>query len=242
MSFRQLDRPPRARDATPAVSDVALALFDMDRTLVDTHTAKLYIRFQRELGEIGPVEALRTSYWLLKYTFGVIDAERVARQVLEDYRGKPEAWLADRCRGWFRSHVLARVSGQGRARVREHQRAGHRVAIASSAVRQVVQPLADELSIPHLICSELEVRSGALTGAFDQPLCYGSGKRERAEAFARTLGSDLAHAAFYTDSITDLPLLEAVGKPIVVNPDARLRRIAQARNWPIEDWMTPLRP
>lgn len=212
----------------------------MDRTLVDTHTAKLYIRFQRELGEIGPVKALRTSYWLLEYTLGVIDAERVARLLLEDYRGKPEAWLADRCRGWFQSHVKGRVSGQGRARVLEHQRAGHRVAIASSAVRQAVQPLADELAIPHLICSELEVRSGELTGAFDHPLCYGSGKRSRAEAFARTVGSDLAHAAFYTDSITDLPLLEAVGQPIVVNPDARLRRVARERNWPIENWLRPL--
>jgi len=237
-----LDRARAARNAVLAVSNVTLALFDMDRTLVDTHTAKLYIRFQRELGEIGPVQMLRTSYWLLRYTFGVIDAERVARQVLEDYRGKPEAWLADRCRGWFQSHVLSCVSGQGRARVLEHQRAGHRVAIASSAVRQIVQPLADELSIPHLICSELEVRSGELTGDFDHPLCYGSGKRARAEAFARALDSDLAHAAFYTDSITDLPLLEAVGKPIVVNPDGRLRRVALERSWPIENWMGPLRP
>jgi HAD superfamily hydrolase (TIGR01490 family) len=224
------------------VSTVTLALFDMDRTLVDTHTAKLYIRFQRELGEIGPLETLRTSYWLLKYTLGVIDAERVARHVLAEYRGKTEAWLAERCRGWFQSHVRACVSGRGRARVLEHQRAGHHIAIASSAVRQVVQPLADELAISHLICSELEVRSGELTGAFDHPLCYGAGKRERAEAFARAVGSDLAHAAFYTDSITDLPLLEAVGTPIVVNPDARLRRIALKRSWPIENWVLPAEP
>ncbi len=237
-----LDPCRTARDGALAVPNVTLALFDMDRTLVDTHTAKLYIRFQRELGEIGPVEALRTSYWLLKYTFGVIDAESVARHVLEDYRGKPEAWLAERCRGWFHSHVLARVSGRGRARVIEHQRAGHRVAIASSAVRQVVQPLAEELSIPHVICSELEVCSGELTGSFDRPLCYGSGKLERAEAFARALGTDLEHAAFYTDSITDLPLLEAVGTPVVVNPDARLRRIALRRGWPIEDWARPPEP
>jgi HAD superfamily hydrolase (TIGR01490 family) len=228
----------RSHDARGSVSDITLALFDMDRTLVDTHTAKLYIRFQRELGEIGLLEALRSSYWILKYTFGVIDAERVARHVLEGYRGKPEAWLAERCRGWFQTHVREYVSGRGRARVLEHQRAGHRVAIATSAVRQVAQPLCDELSISHLICSELEVCSGELTGAFDHPLCYGIGKRERAEAFAQSLGSDLAHAAFYTDSITDLPLLEAVGMPVIVNPDARLRRQAQRRNWPIENWVT----
>jgi HAD superfamily hydrolase (TIGR01490 family) len=209
----------------------------MDRTLVDTHTAKLYTRFQRDLGEIGLLEALRNSYWLLQYTIGVIDAEDVARHVLEGYRGKTDAWLTERCQGWFESHVLERVSARGRARVQEHRQAGHGVAIATSAVRQVAQPLARELSIPHLVCSELEVREGELTGAFDRPLCYGRGKLERAKALVLSLGGSLDRAAFYSDSVTDLPLLEAVGHPVVVNPDARLRRIARRRGWPIEEWI-----
>jgi len=81
------------------------------------------------------------------------------------------------------------------------------------------------------------VRDGELTGSFNWPLCYGQGKRERAEALLRSLGARLEQTAFYTDSITDLPLLEAVGHPIVVNPDARLRRAAKRRGWLIEDWI-----
>src|SRR3954469_3334972 len=98
----------------PAVAPV-VALFDMDRTLVDTHTAKLYVRYQRDLGEIGVLETLRTSYWLLQYTIGVIKAEEVALHVLEGYRGKTDAWLTDRCRVWFQSHVREHVSPIGRA-------------------------------------------------------------------------------------------------------------------------------
>ena len=214
-----------------------VALFDMDRTLVDTHTAKLYVRFQRDLGEIGPIETLRTSYWLLQYTFGVIDAEQVALHVLESYRGKTDSWLTERCQGWFQSHVRQHVSSIGRARVREHLKAGHAVAIATSAVRQVAEPLARELSIPHLICSELEVRDGELTGSFNRPLCYAEGKLERSRALIHSLGARLEDTAFYTDSITDLSLLEAVGQPVVVNPDARLRRAARKRGWLIEDWI-----
>jgi HAD superfamily hydrolase (TIGR01490 family) len=214
-----------------------VALFDMDRTLVDTHTAKLYVRFQRDLGEIGVLETLRTSYWILQYTIGVINAEQVARHVLESYRGKSDAWLTDRCQGWFLSHVRERVSAIGRARVREHLKAGHVVAIATNAVRQVAEPLARELAIPHLICSELEVRDGELTGSFTPPLCYGAGKLERAQTFLRSIGASLEQAAFYTDSITDLPLLEAVGQPVVVNPDMRLRRAARRRGWLVEDWI-----
>ena len=214
-----------------------VALFDMDRTLVDTHTAKLYVRYQRELGEIGPLQALRTSYWLLQYTLGVINAEQVAMHVLEGYRGKTEVWLRERCQRWFQSHVREWISSVGRARVREHIRAGHAVALATSAVHQIAEPLARELSIPHLVCSELEVRDGELTGAFNRPLCYGAGKLERARALLSGLGARLDQVAFYTDSITDLPLLEAVGHPIVVNPDARLRRAARQRGWTIEDWI-----
>ena len=214
-----------------------VALFDMDRTLIDTHTAKLYIRFQRDLGEVGAFEALRTSYWLLQYTIGVIDAKQVALHVLQGYRGKSNAWLTERCQGWFQSHVREHISSIGRARVREHLRAGHAVAIATSAVRQVAEPLAHELCIPHLVCSELEVRAGELTGSFDWPLCYGQGKLERAATLLQELGASLEQTAFYTDSITDLPLLEAVGHPIVVNPDARLRRAAKRRGWLIEDWI-----
>jgi HAD superfamily hydrolase (TIGR01490 family) len=217
--------------------DHTVALFDMDRTLVDTHTAQLYVRFQRDLGEIGPLDVLRTSYWLMQYTLGVIDAEQVAHRVLDSYRGKHEAWLMERCRSWFQSHVRPRISALGRERVREHQRAGHGVAVATSAVRQIAQPLADELAIPHVVCSELEVLAGALTGTFSYPLCYGSGKLERAEALVRSLGGRLEHTVFYTDSITDLPLLEAVGQPVAVNPDARLRRVAKRRGWAIEDWI-----
>jgi HAD superfamily hydrolase (TIGR01490 family) len=220
-----------------SLASPVVALFDMDRTLVDTHTAQLYVRFQRDLGEIGPLETLRASYWILQYTIGVINAEQVARHVLEGYRGKSDAWLTDRCQRWFQSHVRERVSSIGRARVREHLKAGHAVAIATSAVRQIAEPLARELSIPHLICSELEVRDGELTGSFNPPLCYGEGKLERARAFLRSVGADLEQAAFYTDSITDLPLLEAVGQPVVVNPDARLRRAARRRGWLIEDWI-----
>jgi HAD superfamily hydrolase (TIGR01490 family) len=220
-----------------SVAAPVVALFDMDRTLIDTHTAKLYVQFQRDLGEIGAFEAMRSSYWLLQYTFGVIDAKQVALHVLQGYRGKTDDWLRDRCQRWFQSHVRERISSIGRVRVREHLRAGHAVAIATSAVHQVAEPLARELSIPHVVCSELEVRDGELTGSFNWPLCYGQGKRERAEALLRSLGARLEQTAFYTDSITDLPLLEAVGHPIVVNPDARLRRAAKRRGWLIEDWI-----
>ena len=109
-----------------SVAAPVVALFDMDRTLVDTHTAKLYVRYQRDLGEIGPLQTLRTSYWLFQYTLGVINAEQVAMHVLESYRGKTDDWLQERCQRWFQSHVRQWISSIGRARVREQQLIGER--------------------------------------------------------------------------------------------------------------------
>ena len=99
------------------------------------------------------------------------------------------------------------------------------------------QPLARRLGIPHVVASELEVdERGLFTGRFVDPLCYGTGKIVRTKRLAEAHGFALDEATFYSDSYTDLPLLEAVAEPIVVNPDPRLERIAKKRGWRIEEW------
>jgi phosphoserine phosphatase len=77
---------------------------------------------------------------------------------------------------------------------------------------------------------------GRFTGLPLPPLCYGEGKVERAERLAREIGFRLEEATFYSDSISDLPLLERVAVPVCVNPDPRLRRAASRRRWRIERW------
>lgn len=216
---------------------VRAALFDMDRTLVRRDTASLYVRYQRDLGEVGVLDSLRVAWWLLEYSLGVIDAENVARKALSEYRGKSEAWMVERCEGWFRDYVLPHVTERGRAAVRQHRAAGEVVAIVTGATRYAAEPLARELGIEHVICTELEVdEEGCFTGGMVAPMCYGVGKIERAERLARAAGFVLREATFYSDSITDLPLLERVATPIVVNPDTRLRRTARRRAWPVEAW------
>jgi phosphoserine phosphatase len=77
---------------------------------------------------------------------------------------------------------------------------------------------------------------GAFTGRLVEPLCYGVGKLARARELAARVGFDLDEATFYSDSYTDLPLLEAVRTPVAVNPDPRLARLARRRGWRVERW------
>lgn len=215
----------------------AVVLFDMDRTLVRRDTASLYIRYQRDIGEANWKDGLRVAWWILQYSFGVIDAERVAEHAVLDYRGKREDWMVDMCRDWFRGYVLAHVSEHGRRAVERHRAAGDFVAIVTGATRYAAEPLAQELGIEHVVCTELEVAAdGCFTGKVKKPMCYGAGKITLTERYVAELGMSLEKATFYSDSITDLPLLERVDRPVVVNPDARLGRLARRRGWPIERW------
>jgi HAD superfamily hydrolase (TIGR01490 family) len=216
------------------------ALFDMDRTLLETTTAHLYTRYRRDRGEIGWRTTIQVAYWLLKYSFGVIDAQKVALAALRDFSGKEERVLVDNCDEWFKGYVLHHVRAEARRTVEAHRRAGDHLAIVTGATPYAAAPLARELGIEHLVASELEVGAdGRLTGRPLDPLCYGVGKVSRARLLAERLEFELGEATFYSDSITDLPLLECVGTPVAVSPDRRLLRVARKRGWRVERWNNP---
>ena len=209
----------------------------MDRTLVRRDTAGLYMRYRRQIGAAGLADSLRVGWWMLQYSLGVIDADRVAEEALSDYRGKREQALVEICRHWFRRYVLEHVVADGREAVRRHREAGDLLAIVTGATRYAAEPLAEELGIEHVVCSQLEVAAdGRFTGRVVRPLGYGRGKVALAERCAAELGFRLEDATFYSDSFTDLPLLERVAEPVAVNPDTRLWLAARRRGWSVQRW------
>ncbi len=220
-----------------APSSARIAFFDMDKTLLRAHSARLFTQYRRRRGELSRLAELRVGYWLLQYSLGILDAEKVARLALEEYAGTEEEALRSLCEKWIEEEVLSLVAPQAKARVEEHRKAGDWVAVATSSTPYGTDPVARSLQIEHVLCTELEVEAGRFTGRVVEPLCFGDGKRRRAQEFAERHGLSLDACTFYTDSITDLPLLCAVGSPVVVNPDARLRREAKRRGWTMEDWM-----
>ena len=120
------------------------------------------------------------------------------------------------------------------ALVAAHRRRGHTLAVVSSATRYQIEPLARELGIPHVLCTQLEVEDGCFTGRHVSAdvLRRGQGDR-RAPARRASTTSISRESYFYTDSHEDLPLLEIVGRPRPTNPTRRLRAIAARRGWPI---------
>jgi len=213
------------------------ALFDMDRTLINVNSAAPYVRWRRRHGRNSAADVARVAYWLLKYKFGLLDAERIAERVVSAFRNDREAELLSDYAEWYRAEGQRHIVAKGRATVERHRRDGAVMAIVTSATRYAAAPLAEELGIPHLLCTRLEVDAvGRFTGRIVAPMCYGPGKAEQATRWAEELGCDIRQAYFYTDSITDAPLLSIVAHPVAVNPDPRLRRLAKAEGWSIENW------
>lgn len=214
-----------------------LALFDMDRTLLSRETASMYVRYQRQIGEATTADLLRTLGWVAQYTIGTLDMPRVAARALKGLAGTPEIVVAARCDDWFRHSVERYVTDGGRLAVKAHRADGDVLAIVTGASFYASRPLARLLDIPHVVSTVFEVdERKVFTGRPVEPLCFGEGKLARAERFAEEVGLPLEDAVFYTDSHSDLPLLERVAEPVAVNPDPRLARIAASRGWRVETW------
>jgi HAD superfamily hydrolase (TIGR01490 family) len=212
------------------------ALFDMDRTLLSKETASLYVRYQRRIGEASLRDLVRTLGWVAQYTMGVLDHAAVAARALRSLEGMPESRMIARCDDWFFRDIEHLITGGGRLAVAKHLAAGDTCAIVTGSSLYASRPLARRLGIPHVVASTFEIDDrGCFTGRPGK-LCIGPGKLERAVDFAAANDVRLEDAIFYTDSITDLPLLERVGEPVAVNPDPRLLRLARQRGWRIERW------
>ncbi len=223
------------QDVAPEAGKVG-AFFDVDHTLLDVNSGARWLRHAWLTGQTSSLQALRALGWLVRYRLALLDLEAVTVLAAKDYRGRSAADLDAEARSWFRRDIEAHVCIEGRARVAEHQAKGHVVALLTSGTRFSVTPLAELLGVTHLLCTELEVEGGELTGRHIAPACAGAGKVVYAGRFAAEHGIDLSQSYFYTDSYSDLPMLERVGCPRVVNPDPRLKRRARTRGWEIERW------
>ena len=126
------------------------------------------------------------------------------------------------------------ASGAAIRRIREHRSAGHRTILITAAAEAFVRPLVPLFDL--VIGCELEVRDGRSTGFMSSPPLVGEARAAWLRRYAGQEGVDLTHSYAYADSYSDLPLLRAVGNPVVVTPDSALYRYARRRRWPIEEW------
>jgi HAD superfamily hydrolase (TIGR01490 family) len=212
----------------------AAAFFDLDKTLMAGSSGMQFARVATRHGIVGRRQLASWAVEHLRYRLRGTTDERtkeVLRVAQELISGVP-ARSIERMNPEVLAAILPRVYPQMLDEVYGHQDAGRATFIVSAAGNGVVEPLAAVLGMDGGIGTRYEVDdTGAFTGRFDGPFVYGEGKVEAMETFAAAHGIDLSESYAYSDSLSDLPMLRAVGNPVAVNPDPALAEIAREEGW-----------
>lgn len=213
------------------------AFFDLDRTLIDVNSAILWARSERRDKVLTWTQLARALYLSALYHLSLVNFEAAYAAALAHYRNVPGADLDRRTREWFQREVQPRLRPGAARALEEHRAEGHRLVLLTSSSAYAASAAAEAWGFDHWIANEFLLDSeGRLLGLCQDPLCYGTGKVARAEVWSRENGISLEDSFFYSDSFTDLPMLERVGNPRIVAPDPRLRRVARKRGWQVMDW------
>jgi len=212
----------------------AAAFFDLDKTLMAGSSGMQFARVATRHGIVGRRQLASWAVEHLRYRLRGTTDERtneVLRAARELISGVPVRSV-ERMNPEVMAAILPRVYPQMLDEVYAHQDAGRATFIVSAAGNGVVEPLAAVLGLDGGIGTSYEIgEEGTFTGRLDGPFVYGPGKVEAMEAFAAEHGIDLAESFAYSDSLSDLPMLRAVGNPVVVNPDPSLAELAREEGW-----------
>jgi HAD superfamily hydrolase (TIGR01490 family) len=232
----------RTPDSGISPAGRSAAFFDLDKTIIAKSSVMAFGRPFYRGGLINRRTMIKSTYAQIMYLMGGADHDQMERM---------RAHFAELSRGWEVAQVKVIVAqalqdligpliyGEAAALIDEHHAAGRDVVIVSSSGIEVVEPIGKLLDADRVIATRLAVEHGHFTGQIDY-YAYGPAKATAMVELAATHGYDLATSYGYSDSATDLPMLDAVGRPCAVNPDRTLRKIALERGWPVLDFTNPV--
>ncbi|MDQ4062321.1 MAG: HAD-IB family hydrolase, partial [Actinomycetota bacterium] len=213
------------------------AIFDVDGTLVASNVVSHYAWLKMRDLPVALRPAWAASFVLrvpLYWALDKVSRTHFNRVFYKNYKG----WKPARARALgkesFSGYVLKRLHPEALATLRAHKEAGHRVVLLSGALDFVLAPFKDLAD--DVLTARLEEENGVYTGELSGAPIAGEARARMLASFARRRNLDLSRSYAYADSISDLPMLEAVGNPVAVNPDGRLQKAARERGWRIRDW------
>ncbi|MYV43392.1 HAD-IB family hydrolase [Streptomyces sp. SID1328] len=222
----------------------AAAFFDLDKTVIAKSSTLTFSKSFYQGGLINRRAALRTAYAQFVFLAGGLDHDQMERM---------REYLSTLCRGWNVRQVKEIVAetlhdlidpiiyDEAASLIEEHHTAGRDVVIVSTSGAEVVEPIGELLGADRVVATRLVVgEDGCFTGEVEY-YAYGPTKAEAIRELAASEGYDLDRSFAYSDSATDLPMLQAVGHPHAVNPDRTLRREAVSRGWPVLEFRKPVR-
>ncbi len=218
------------------------AFFDLDKTILAKSSSFAFARPFYKEGLIGRADVVKSAYAQFVYLASGADHDQ-----MESMR----QYMSNLVTGWEVEKVQQIVAEtldtivdpmvyeEALDLIAHHRMLGHQIIIISSSGTDVVEPIGQRLGADLAIGTQVGIEDGKYTGEI-LFYAYGPGKAEAMRSLAVERGYDLTECYAYSDSFTDVPMLEAVGHPVAVNPDTELRKLAVANNWPIRDFAKPV--
>lgn len=218
------------------------AFFDLDKTVIAKSSTLAFSKPFFDQGLLNRRAVLKSTYAQFFFLMSGADHDQMDRM---------RSYVTNMCTGWDVEQIKSIVGetlhdivdplvfAEAADLIADHKLCGRDVVVVSASGEEIVAPIARALGASHAMATRMVVEDGRYTGeiAF---YCYGEGKVEAIRALAAREGYALEHCYAYSDSITDVPMLSAVGHPTVVNPDRALRKEAAARGWPVLTFTRPV--
>jgi HAD superfamily hydrolase (TIGR01490 family) len=227
-----------------SIEGMEAAFFDLDKTVISKSSSLVLTRPMYRAGMVSRSDLLRGAYAQLVYAVVGADEKRMDR-AKEGMLALSKGWSVEQVQGIVREALVELIDPfiyqEALDLMALHRANGRRVFLVSSSGEEVVRAIAEHLPVPvDVIATRAKVEDGAYTGELEF-YCYGDGKAEAIREVAARDGISLEGSYAYSDSITDVPMLEAVGRPVAVNPDRDLRREAEERGWQTRNFRRPVR-
>ena len=235
MRLWTVDLTTISRPYAESVPTKTAAFFDLDKTIIAKSSTLAFGRPFYQNGLINRRVVVRSAY--AQFVFALAGAD-------EDQIERMRAFITSMCTGWDVAQIRDIVNetlheiidpivyGEAVELIERHKLRGDDIVIVSTSGEEVVAPIGAMVGADHIVATQMVVEDGHYTGAIERYV-YGPEKAAAIRRLAEHHGYDLERCSAYSDSVTDLPMLEAVGHPSAVNPDRALRKIAIERGWPI---------
>ncbi|MFF7707947.1 HAD-IB family hydrolase [Pseudomonas sp. NPDC007930] len=216
---------------------MALAIFDLDDTLIDGDSAALWNEQMGRLGWVDNEAFLRRSEELMAaYSRGELAMDEFMAFALEPLIGRTEEEIEHLVEPWVEEVIEPLIHSDATRTIAQHRSLGNRILVISATARFIVAPIAARIGIQEVLAIDTEIAHGVYSGRTVGTLTYREGKVTRLMQWLKEQGETLEDASFYSDSRNDLPLLEQIARPNAVNPDPVLRAHAEQAGWPIHHW------
>lgn len=218
-------------------SEKKVVFFDVDRTIVDDQTQKMFVNYLDSKHYIAKWLVIKLLFLFILYKFHLLPkVDNVRKNTYKIINGWNVEDLKKISNEFFNEVIVKHIYKEAFDKIVEHKNSGDIVILFSASWDFLIEPLRSYLDVPYIIATRLKSKDGKFNGELLSGAVYGKNKTILAQRFLEKCNINRLHSIAYGDHYSDLPLLEFVNHPVVVNPDARLKRIAQKRSWLINEW------